>query len=68
MGTSGACGGSLGWKPVKDQTQEWLSTGAAGTGAGPAPARAAAVGGRALGGAYGARTVTPRRSASWDST
>ena len=115
MGTSGAYGGSPGWKPVKYQTQEWLSTGAAGTGGGgdgppppviplpdiagarppiprpssisPAlariiaalgvaltsggggrgggsgltgggrsPTRAAAVGGRALGGAYGART------------
>lgn len=32
MGTSGAYGGSPGWKPVRDQTQQWLGTGAAGGG------------------------------------
>jgi hypothetical protein len=120
MGTSGVYGGSPGWKPVRDQTQEWLGTGAAGSsggGDGPPPlaippvpppdasgsrpltprppsispalariiaalgvaltgsggvpggggglagggrsaGRASAVGGRALGGAYGARTGT----------
>jgi hypothetical protein len=31
MGTSGAYGGSPGWKPVKDQTQQWLATGAGGS-------------------------------------
>jgi hypothetical protein len=34
MGTSGAYGGSRGWKRVKDQTQEWLNTGAGGGGGG----------------------------------
>lgn len=34
MGTSGAYGGSPGWKPVRDQTQEWLGSGAAGSGGG----------------------------------
>ena len=34
MGTSGAYGGSPGWKPVRDQTQEWLGAGAAGSGGG----------------------------------
>ena len=34
MGTSGAYGGSPGWKPVRDQTQEWLGTGTAGSGVG----------------------------------
>lgn len=41
MGTSGAYGGSPGWKPVRDQTQEWLGSGAVGTGGGdggPPPA------------------------------
>jgi hypothetical protein len=32
MGTSGADGGSPGWKPVRDKTKEWLGTGAAGSG------------------------------------
>jgi hypothetical protein len=32
MGTSGAYGGSPGWKPVRDQTKAWLGTGAAGSG------------------------------------
>lgn len=34
MGTSGAYGGSPGWKPVRDQTKEWLRGGAAGSGSG----------------------------------
>lgn len=34
MGTSGAYGGSPGFKPVRDQTQQWLGAGAAGSGAG----------------------------------
>lgn len=34
MGTSGAYGGSPGWKPVRDQTQQWLNAGAAGSGGG----------------------------------
>lgn len=34
MGTSGAYGGSPGWKPVRDQTKAWLGTGAAGGGGG----------------------------------
>lgn len=32
MGTSGAYGGTPGWKPVRDQTQQWLGGGAAGGG------------------------------------
>ena len=32
MGTSGAYGGSPGFKPVRDQTQQWLGAGAAGGG------------------------------------
>lgn len=122
MGTSGAYGGSPGWKHVRDQTQAWLTTGAGGgsgsdgpsappipptpppdtseawppiaqppsitpalasivsalsralsderggggggggvgptSGGGRSVARASTVGGRALGGAYGARTGT----------
>ena len=34
MGTSGAYGGSPGFKPVRDQTQQWLGAGAAGSGGG----------------------------------
>jgi hypothetical protein len=34
MGTSGAYGGTPGWKPVRDQTQQWLGSGAAGGGGG----------------------------------
>ena len=37
MGTSGAYGGSPGWKGVKDQTQAWLNTGAGGEGGGDGP-------------------------------
>ena len=34
MGTSGAYGGSPGFKPVRDQTQQWLGAGAPGSGGG----------------------------------
>jgi hypothetical protein len=34
MGTSGAYGGSPGFKPVRDQTKQWLGAGAGGSGGG----------------------------------